>query len=191
MDYTARLGEIQLKMARCFRIRYSMPSFEKCGGFLVIDQEGYRYNVAIVLVNQQGKVLLARRSHQHSWQFAQGGLQEGETPLVALYRELYEELGLRPWDVKVEAVTQGWLKYQLPDHLRRSEQNACIGQKQKWFLLRLLSVDSTINLSTTNYPEFDRWRWVEYWYPLSQVIPFKRHVYRRALERFYPFVKGQ
>jgi putative (di)nucleoside polyphosphate hydrolase len=155
----------------------------------VIDNEGYRSNVAIILLNDHGKVFWAKRVRQNAWQFPQGGVHPQELPLAAMYRELYEEVGLMPHDVEVLASTRSWLKYRLPTRMLRSDSPTCIGQKQKWFLLRLVGAESSINFATTDSPEFDGWRWVDYWYPMSQVVSFKRHVYRRALEHFDPVVK--
>ena len=155
----------------------------------MIDSEGYRANVAMVIVNRHGKVFWGRRLRQQSWQFPQGGINPGETALAAMYRELYEEVGLRPKDVEVVASTRGWLRYKIPSHLVRSTQPTCIGQKQKWFLLRLLSDDSAINLSTMPKSEFSGWKWVSYWYPARRVVDFKQQVYQRALERFNRLVK--
>lgn len=150
----------------------------------MIDENGYRANVGIIISNPHGQVLWARRiGGADAWQFPQGGVDEGETPEQAMYRELYEEVGLTADDVKVVAVTSSWLNYKLPKQFIREHQiPLCIGQKQKWFLLELLSTDNTINLETTSTVEFDRWQWVSYWYPLDQVIDFKRDVYRRALK---------
>jgi putative (di)nucleoside polyphosphate hydrolase len=153
----------------------------------VIDGEGYRANVGIIVLHpHSSKVLWAKRIRQTSWQFPQGGLNFHDTALSAMYRELHEELGLRPFDIEVLAVTKGWFKYRLPSSMLRAQSQHYIGQKQKWFLLRLKSPESHICLNTTSSPEFDAWRWVDYWYPMSQVIAFKRHVYRKALEMLFP-----
>ncbi len=153
----------------------------------MIDTEGFRANVGIMLANTQGEVLWARRVGQDAWQFPQGGINEGETPEQALYRELKEEVGLDPGDVELIICTRGWLRYKLPQRLlRRDSKPICIGQKQKWFLLRMLAEDSQVVVDGGDKPEFDGWRWVSYWYPLGQVVAFKREVYRRAMKELSP-----
>jgi putative (di)nucleoside polyphosphate hydrolase len=140
--------------------------------------------VGIVLANDRGQVLWARRvGGRDAWQFPQGGINKGESPEQALYRELEEEVGLSPAAVEVLGVTRGWLRYRLPKRfIRKGQQPVCIGQKQKWFLLRMLADDDAVRLDLNDKPEFDHWQWVSYWYPLNQVISFKREVYRRAMK---------
>lgn len=152
----------------------------------VIDQEGYRYNVGIVVCNRVGQVLWARRIGQNSWQFPQGGVDQGESPEQAMFRELKEELGLNRSDVTLLDQTKYWLKYKLPSRLVHSDiLPVCIGQKQKWFLLQLSEEkEKGICFDRTDDAEFDGWRWVSYWYPIRQVISFKRDVYRRVLREF-------
>jgi len=149
----------------------------------MIDAQGFRSNVGIVIANDAGRLLWARRvGGRDSWQFPQGGIQEGEKPEDALFRELHEEVGLDETNVEVIGATRGWLRYRLPKrYQRKGQQPLCVGQKQKWFLLRLLAGDEAVSLSHNEKPEFDEWRWVSYWYPLNQVVYFKREVYRRAL----------
>lgn len=150
---------------------------------LVIDSDGFRPNVGIIIFNGQGQVLWAKRLGQDAWQFPQGGVRRNETPEQAVLRELNEEVGLDPEDVEIVARTSEWLRYRLPTHLvRQNSYPVCIGQKQKWYLLRLLSDASKVRLDQAEKPEFDHWRWVSYWYPLNQVVAFKRDVYRQALE---------
>ena len=158
-----------------------------------IDTHGYRSNVGIVLTNDRGQVLWARRVGGHdAWQFPQGGILRDESPETALYRELYEELGVRRSGVEIVASTRGWLRYRLPKRYLRQSRAArapkFVGQKQKWFLLRLLGDDSLVDLQCYRKPEFDHWQWVSYWYPLTDVISFKRNVYRRVLREFAPAV---
>jgi putative (di)nucleoside polyphosphate hydrolase len=150
----------------------------------VIDADGFRPNVGIVLTNDQGQLLWARRvGGQDAWQFPQGGINDNESPEQALYRELHEEIGLHPEDVEIIGCTRGWLHYRLPSRLvRHNSQPLCVGQKQKWFLLRLRTSDSNVCLNNGGRAEFDDWRWVSYWYPLGKVVAFKRDVYRRALK---------
>ncbi len=150
----------------------------------VIDSDGFRPNVGIMLANEQGQLLWARRVGGHdAWQFPQGGISAGESPEQALYRELHEEVGLASDAVEVLGATKGWLRYRLPRRfIREGQKPLCIGQKQKWFLLRLLEADAAVQLDLNDKPEFDHWRWVSYWYPLNQVISFKREVYRRAMK---------
>jgi len=154
----------------------------------MIDENGYRANVGIIISNEQGQVLWARRiGGANAWQFPQGGIDQGETPEQGMYRELYEEVGLQPEQVRIVASTSGWLNYDLPKQFVREHQSPlCIGQKQKWYLLQLVDADSTISLTSTDTVEFDHWEWVSYWYPLDQVIDFKRNVYRRALKELAP-----
>ena len=151
----------------------------------MIDSDGYRPNVGIIISNQAGQVLWARRIGQHSWQFPQGGINSGETAEQAMYRELYEEVGLLPEQVVIVAASRSWLRYRLPKRLiREGSHPVCIGQKQRWFLLRLNCADELVNLSASGHPEFDEWRWVNYWYPVRQVVSFKREVYRKAMKEF-------
>jgi putative (di)nucleoside polyphosphate hydrolase len=149
----------------------------------VIDREGFRPNVGIVICNQQDQVLWGRRINgKDSWQFPQGGVHRDESPEQAMYRELEEEVGLLPDAVNVLGRTSGWLRYRLPKkYVRKTEAPVCIGQKQIWFLLRLTAPESDIRLDAHEDPEFDHWRWVSFWYPVTAVVDFKQDVYRQAL----------
>ncbi len=153
----------------------------------MIDSDGFRPNVGIILANQLGQVLWAKRIGQDAWQFPQGGINGDESPEEAMFRELYEEVGLEPEDVRIVACTRGWLRYRLPRRLvRRDSRPLCIGQKQKWFLLQLISSDDRVRVNLSATPEFDGWRWVSYWFPVGQVVTFKRDVYRRAMKELAP-----
>lgn len=155
----------------------------------MIDTDGYRMNVGIILTNQDGQVLWAKRVGQDAWQFPQGGIKAHETPKRALFRELHEELGLTMKQVHILGATRGWLRYRLPNHLIRYHQRPlCIGQKQVWYMLRLLSSDNNIHFDASETPEFDQWLWVDYWYPLSEVVYFKKEVYEKALKELQPLV---
>ena len=153
----------------------------------MIDAEGFRANVGIVITNGRGQVFWARRFGQHSWQFPQGGVDKGESAEQTMYRELEEEVGLLPEHVEIMASTKHWLRYKLPKRLiRHDSKPVCIGQKQKWFLLKLTSKESSVDLLRSGHPEFDDWRWVSYWYPVRQVVSFKRDVYRKVMKEFAP-----
>ncbi len=155
----------------------------------MIDADGFRPNVGIILSHADGRVLWAKRVGQDAWQFPQGGINRGETPEQALYRELEEELGLKPEHVQCLGVTKGWLSYRLPNRLiRRGRRPMCIGQRQKWFLLRMTGCETMIHFDHCGKPEFDGWRWVDYWQPMNEVISFKREVYRNALEELAPLL---
>lgn len=152
-----------------------------------IDEEGFRANVGIILIDGERRVLIAGRRGRAGWQFPQGGIRERESMEEALYRELHEEIGLRPEDVAVIGQTQDWLRYRLPERfVRRERLPLCIGQKQRWFLLALQSAGERLHFDATDQPEFDRYRWVDYWRPVKEVIYFKRGVYVRALQELGP-----
>ena len=149
----------------------------------MIDTDGYRPNVGIIITNRQGQLFWAKRIGEDAWQFPQGGIQEGETAQQAMYRELREEVGLKPESIEIIAATKGWLRYRLPKkYIRYHHKPKFVGQKQKWYLLEMLAEDAEVDLSQSKSAEFDQWRWVSYWYPLSGVVSFKRDVYRSALK---------
>jgi putative (di)nucleoside polyphosphate hydrolase len=148
----------------------------------LIDSEGYRANVGIVLMHGEGEVFLGRRTGGRGWQFPQGGIRRGEPLEDALYRELHEEIGLKRADVELVGTTADWIRYRLPQKfIRRNRHPVCIGQKQRWCLLRLRREDVRFAFDSTNEPEFDQWRWSTWWEPVREVIYFKRPVYTQAL----------
>ncbi len=157
----------------------------------MIDPDGFRPNVGIVLVRHDNRVFWARRINHDGWQFPQGGMRTDETPREAMLRELREETGLAPEHVEVLGATPGWLRYRLPRrYVRHRERPLCIGQKQVWFLLRLVGEERHFDLSLADKPEFDTFRWVDFWYPAEHVVQFKRRVYRRALRLLEPMLSG-
>ena len=157
-----------------------------CNGLILvaemIDKEGYRPNVGIILCNSRNEVFWGKRIRQHSWQFPQGGINHGETPEQAMYRELMEEVGLASQHVRILGRTRDWLRYDVPNQwVRRDWRGNYRGQKQIWFLLRLTGRDCDVCLRASTHPEFDAWRWNDYWMAMESVVDFKRDVYRSAL----------
>lgn len=161
-------------------------------GDTVLDREGYRPNVGIILINERNEVFWGKRVREHSWQFPQGGIKPGESPETAMYRELYEEVGLLPQHVKIVGRTRDWLRYDVPNNwVRREWRGSYRGQKQIWYLLLLTGRDCDVNLRATRHPEFDGWRWHQYWAPVDEVIDFKRDVYLGALKELSSrFLRG-
>jgi putative (di)nucleoside polyphosphate hydrolase len=158
----------------------------------MIDRDGYRPNVGIVLCNRKNEVFWGKRVKEHSWQFPQGGIKHGETPEEAMYRELTEEVGLLRKHVRILGRTRDWLRYEVPEQwIRREWRGAYRGQKQIWYLLRLVGRDTDVSLRASDHPEFDAWRWSEYWVPMESVIDFKRDVYKLALTELAPFLKRE
>ena len=155
----------------------------------MLDRDGFRPNVGIILLNQRSQVFWGKRIRTHSWQFPQGGIDRGENPEQAMFRELHEEVGLMPQHVQVLARTRDWLRYEVPDRfIRRDARGHYKGQKQIWFLLQLVGHDWDLNLRATDHPEFDAWRWNDYWVPLDVVVEFKRGVYEMALTELSRYV---
>ena len=148
----------------------------------MIDRNGYRSNVGIILLNSKNEVFWGKRIKQDSWQFPQGGIKPGESPEQAMYRELTEEVGLHPRHVQIIGRTRDWLRYEVPDQwIKRDWRGNYKGQKQIWYLLRLVGRDCDVSLRTSVRPEFDAWRWNQYWVELESVVEFKRQVYQQAL----------
>jgi putative (di)nucleoside polyphosphate hydrolase len=157
----------------------------------MLDRDGYRPNVGIVIINAHNEVFWGKRVREHSWQFPQGGIKPGESPEAAMYRELLEEVGLLPQHVKILGRTRDWLRYEVPANwVRREWRGSYKGQKQIWFLLKLVGRDCDVSLRATNHPEFDGWRWSTFWAPVDAVIDFKREVYERALRELSRFIKN-
>ncbi|MBI3713389.1 MAG: RNA pyrophosphohydrolase [Burkholderiales bacterium] len=156
----------------------------------MLDREGFRPNVGIIMLNANNEVWWGKRVREHSWQFPQGGIKYGESPEQAMFRELEEETGLLPQHVKVIGRTRDWLRYEVPDHfIKREIRGHYRGQKQIWFLLRMVGRDCDVNLRASSHPEFDAWRWHDYWVPLDTVIEFKRGVYQLALQELSRFIR--
>ncbi len=158
----------------------------------MLDRDGYRPNVGIILLNQDNEVFWGKRIREHSWQFPQGGIDRGESPEQAMFRELNEEIGLQREHVQLIGRTREWLRYDVPEQwVRREWRGHYRGQKQIWFLLRLIGRDADINLRASHHPEFDAWRWNEFWVPLDAVIEFKREVYKQALSELHEILHNR
>lgn len=148
-------------------------------------RNGYRLNVGMVIANQQNRLFWGcRQISREAWQFPQGGVLQGESLRQALYREMLEEVGLLKHDVRCLAKTRNWYKYDIPPAYQRADRAPCIGQQQRWFLLRLVTHDSAINLHNSVEPEFETWRWVDYWEAVDKVASFKRDIYEAVLNEF-------
>ena len=144
---------------------------------------GYRLNVAMIVLNKDNKVLFCKRRNTENWQFPQGGVDENENIESAMFRELNEEVGLEKNNVEITAVSKNLIYYDIPKNIRsRVLGGKFRGQAQKYFLLKLISGDVDLNIENT--PEFDKHSWVPFWYPLNQVVDFKKEAYRSALIEF-------
>ena len=154
----------------------------------LLQQKKYRPNVAVIIVNQSGKVLWCRRKQHDGWQFPQGGIDKGETPVEAALRETKEEVGLDEHDIEIVYESQQWFKYKVPKEKRTGyfTKKIFFGQKQKWFLARLLSDENKIDLNAYRPIEFDKWVWANYWHPINAVVSFKKETYRQALLSILP-----
>ncbi len=146
----------------------------------------YRRNVGVMLANRRGEVFVGQRldNDQAAWQMPQGGIDKGESPRDAALRELFEETGVAPALVTIEAETEGWLPYELPvDLVPKIWKGRYRGQEQKWFLMRFQGADSDIDIAT-EHPEFSSWRWLAPDNLVAHIVPFKRKVYERVLAQF-------
>jgi len=151
-----------------------------------IEALPYRPCVGVMLVNGAGHVFVGQRidNDAPAWQMPQGGIDDGETPLIAALRELGEETGLPSDAVSVEAETEGWVTYDLPhDLVPRIWKGRFRGQKQKWVLMRFTGSDDLVNIET-DHPEFSEWRWLPADQLVDNIVPFKRKVYQQVLTEF-------
>ncbi len=154
-----------------------------------IDAQGFRLNVGIIVLNTAGQVFWGRRIGMSAWQFPQGGVMPRESLREAMYRELNEETGLQPEHVEILGWTRRWLRYRLPKrYIRRHQEPLCIGQKQRWYVLALTASEENFDLNVAQEPEFEEWRWIDYWDSARLVVSFKRGVYKKALSELAPIV---
>jgi len=161
----------------------------------------YRPCVGVVLVNRNGEAFIGHRKRKRSgevldvraWQMPQGGIDEGEAPLDAARRELWEETNVR--SVELIAEMPEWLSYDLPLNARNRWNGRYRGQTQKWFLFRFLGDDSEIDVRRpaggAHEAEFDEWRWEQFERLPEVVVPFKREVYEAVSAAFAPLVRPE
>ena len=146
----------------------------------------YRRNVGIMLIDKRGYVFVGQRRDNHSdaWQMPQGGIDPGETPEAAAWRELEEETGVAPASATLMAVSKGWVTYDLPaDLVSKLWQGKYRGQEQKWYLMRFEGAEQDVNIQT-EHPEFSAWAWMRPADLIENIVPFKRAVYHAVLNEF-------
>lgn len=144
----------------------------------------YRRGVGVVLMNADGKVFAAQRidTNEPAWQMPQGGIDKGEDPLKAAYRELEEETGTAKADIIAE--TNDWLRYDLPADLQSKVwKGKYRGQEQKWYLMRFTGTDADINIET-DHPEFSEWKWADFHSLPDMIVGFKKDLYRQIVAAF-------
>ena len=151
------------------------------------EESNYRLNVGLIIVNNYGKVLICKRKNSNQWQFPQGGIDEGESPMEAAKREIFEEVGIKPSKIKVLGKIKDWVKYEIPKELAKKsfKKKGIVGQKQKWFIFKIKS-EACITFVNDPDNEFDDFAWVSYWRPIALIISFKKEVYRNVLAELLP-----
>ncbi|MDR2458969.1 MAG: RNA pyrophosphohydrolase [Holosporales bacterium] len=159
------------------------------------DSSRFRMGVGMVLINDDKKIFAGKKNAVNTqmvswflkkpWQMPQGGIEDGETPLEAVLRELKEEVGTD--NVEVIAETNDWLEYLVPCALRR-KGNKVVGQRQKWFLLKFLGDDSAININATSHREFDAWRWMSAGNIIRLSVHFKKRLYMDVFKKFHWYI---
>ena len=147
--------------------------------------ELYRPGVGMALFNKQGFVFVAERlDSPGAWQMPQGGIDPGEAPEVAVFREMEEEIGTR--DARIIGMLNDWIYYDIPERTAQKLWDGKYrGQKQKWIALEFTGQDHDIDLESFEHPEFARWKWVPITHLLDYVVSFKRGVYERVAKEFY------
>ena len=158
----------------------------------MLDVRPYRPCVGIMVLNAQGRVWIGKRQPRdgadpdHAWQMPQGGIDEGEDPLAAAQRELYEETSIRSISLIAEAPF--WIRYDYPPDIATNKRTRAFrGQSQKWFAFRFEGAESEIDILTPpdgHRPEFCEWRWEDAQELPDLVIPFKRSAYEDVLRAF-------
>ena len=151
------------------------------------EESNYRLNVGLIIVNNYGKVLICKRKNSNQWQFPQGGIDKGETPIEAAKREIFEEVGIKPSKIKVLGKIKDWVKYEIPKELAKKsfKEKGIVGQKQKWFIFKI-KTEACISFVNDPDNEFDDFAWVSYWRPIALIVSFKKEVYRNVLAELLP-----
>lgn len=151
------------------------------------EESNYRLNVGLIIVNNYGKVLICKRKNSNQWQFPQGGIDKGESPIEAAKREIFEEVGIKPSKIKVLGKIKDWVKYEIPKELAKKsfKKKGILGQKQKWFIFKIKS-EACITFVNDPDNEFDDFAWVSYWRPIALIVSFKKEVYRNVLAELLP-----
>ena len=151
------------------------------------EESNYRLNVGLIIVNTYGKVLICKRKNSNQWQFPQGGIDKGESPIEAAKREIFEEVGIKPSKIKILGKIKDWVKYEIPKELAKKsfKKKGILGQKQKWFIFKIKS-EACITFVNDPDNEFDDFAWVSYWRPIALIISFKKEVYRNVLAELLP-----
>ena len=160
-------------------------------GVIDVSKLEYRKNVGMVLINTNGHIFAGKRLDNNSdaWQMPQGGIDKGETPEAAAFRELSEETGIHHSKARLIGATAGWLSYDIPVELIPMLWNGQYrGQEQKWFAFEFLGKDSDINIITKE-PEFSEWAWKSKKDLLSSIVPFKLEVYQKVFSELGHLVK--
>jgi putative (di)nucleoside polyphosphate hydrolase len=151
------------------------------------EESNYRLNVGLIIVNNYGKVLICKRKNSNQWQFPQGGIDKGESPIEAAKREIFEEVGIKPSKIKILGKIKDWVKYEIPKELAKKsfKKKGILGQKQKWFIFKIKS-EACITFVNDPDNEFDDFAWVSYWRPIALIVSFKKEVYRNVLAELLP-----
>ena len=151
------------------------------------EESNYRLNVGLIIVNNYGKVLICKRKNSNQWQFPQGGIDKGESPIEAAKREIFEEVGIKPSKIKILGKIKDWVKYEIPKELAKKsfKKKGVLGQKQKWFIFKIKS-EACITFVNDPDNEFDDFAWVSYWRPIALIVSFKKEVYRNVLAELLP-----
>jgi len=143
------------------------------------DKLPMRQGVGIIVLNKQNQVFVGKRKDNpvDKWQMPQGGIDQNETPLNAMKRELAEETSIK--NIKILKEIENWLEYELPPNLLgKIWKGKFRGQKQKWFIVKFLGQDSEVNLNT-RHQEFIEWKWINYNSLPEVIVDFKKEVYKK------------